>query len=669
LQRWQFHKADWAQVKHLCLTELNQINYLTTEDPVNVFTCVLHSIASRTIPKSSPIYSSRCKPWFDEECKQAINNRNRAYRLLCHYPTPENLIDFRKYQAQTRRLIKSKKKISWKNYVSGLTSKTPIKKTWDMVRKITGKPCEPQMHHLQNNDTIIEDPVEIVNTLGKSIATHSSLANCSDLFLSHKTRIEKNRLNFNSVNEETYNSVFSLRELDSAIAEARNTSPGPDDIPYQLLKELPSSSLQVLLDIFNYFWVNNKFPNCWREAMVIPIPKLGKDRSNAANYRPIALTSCICKTMERMINKRLTWFLEYHNLINPIQSGFRQGRSTTDHLVRLETFIRDAFISKQHAVAIFFDLEKAYDTTWRYGIMKDLHDMGFRGNLPLFIENFLQHRSFQIRVGTTVSQRYNQEIGVPQGSILSVTLFNVKINNIVKCLSQGIQCSLYVDDFVICYRSAYIPVMERALQNTINKLQVWTHENGFHISRSKTVAVHFSNLRSSHRDPELFLYDSPIKLVNQNKFLGVIFDRKLSFVPHIKELKKKCLKALNILKVVGHYDWGADRKTLLALYHALIRSKLDYGCIVYGSARSSYRKILDPVQNQALRICLGAFRTSPAIAIHVEANELSLDRRREQLAAQYVLKIKTDHKNMKIPTISALWVFAWNCSLKPLKMK
>ena len=110
LQRWQFHKADWAQFKNLCLTELDIINYQTIEDPVNVFTHVLHSIADRTIPKSSPIYSSRCKPWFDEECKQAINNRNRAYRLLCHYPTPENLIDFRKYQAQTRRLINSKKK-------------------------------------------------------------------------------------------------------------------------------------------------------------------------------------------------------------------------------------------------------------------------------------------------------------------------------------------------------------------------------------------------------------------------------------------------------------------------------------------------------------------------------------------------------------------------------
>ena len=131
-----------------------------------------------------------------------------------------------------------------------------------MVRKITGKPCEPQLHHLQINGTIIDDPVDVVNSLGQTIASHSSSASCSDSFLSHKTRTEKNKLNFISTNEETYNSTFSLRELISAINEARNTSPGPDDIPYQLLKQLPIASVQILLDIFNDLWITNQFPNC-----------------------------------------------------------------------------------------------------------------------------------------------------------------------------------------------------------------------------------------------------------------------------------------------------------------------------------------------------------------------------------------------------------------------
>ena len=154
-----------------------------------------------------------------------------------------------------------------------------------------------------------------------------------------------------------------------------------------------------------------------------------------------------------MINDRLTWFLESNNIKTNFQSWFRHQRSTNDHLVRLETFIREAFIKKEHLVSVFFDLEKAYDTTWKYGIMKDVHDIGLKGRLPLFLQNFLTDREFKVKVGSTLSELHNQEQGVPQGSILSVTLFSLKINNIVKTLNPGVDCSLYVDDFLICYRS------------------------------------------------------------------------------------------------------------------------------------------------------------------------------------------------------------------------
>ena len=89
-----------------------------------------------------------------------------------------------------------------------------------------------------------------------------------------------------------------------------------------------------------------------------------------------------------MINKRLVWFLETNNILTNIQCGFRKNRSTIDQLVRLETFNRDAFVNKEHAVSVFFDLEKAYDTTWKYGMLKDLYNIGFKGHLKNFIRNF-----------------------------------------------------------------------------------------------------------------------------------------------------------------------------------------------------------------------------------------------------------------------------------------
>ena len=480
---------------------------------------------------------------------------------------------------------------------------------------------------------------DIANTLADNFSEKSSSENYSAKFRKIKDQQEKQKLKFTSDNSESYNSKFSLRELTDALSKAHDSSPGPDDIHYQLLKHLPSSTLSILLEIYNSIWATGNIPKSWKEATVIPIPKPDKDHTDPSNYRPIALTSCVCKTMERMINDRLTRFLESNNIITNFQSGFRHQRSTNDHLVRLETFIREAFIKKEHLVSVFFDLEKAYDTTWKYG---DVHDIGLKGRLPLFLQNFLTDREFKAKVGSTLSELHNQEQGVPQGSILSVTLFSLKINNIVKTLNPGVDCSLYVDDFLICYRSKNMHTIERQLQQNLNNIQEWATRNGFKFSKSKTVCMHFCQLRKAHDDPVLTLDGQPIPVVEETKFLGVIFDKKLTFISHIKKLKAKCQKALNLLRVVAHTDWGADRKILLNLYRTIVRSKLDYGCIVYGSARPSYLKTFDTIHHQGIRLALGAFRTSPAESLLVEANEPSLKDRREKLSLQFGIKLKSN---------------------------
>src|SRR5207248_9531634 len=164
-----------------------------------------------------------------------------------------------------------------------------------------------------------------------------------------------------------------------------NASAGSDEVASEMLKHVPPDGRKLLLAIFNLVWQSGEFPSSWHQAIVIPLPKPVKDTSYPNNYRPIALTSCICKTMERMVNSRLIYYLEQNHIITEFQSGYRRQRSTMDQLVRLDTWIREGLANGQHVVAVFFDLEKAYDTTWKYGILSDLINAVLRGHLPIFI--------------------------------------------------------------------------------------------------------------------------------------------------------------------------------------------------------------------------------------------------------------------------------------------
>ena len=208
--------------------------------------------------------------------------------------------------------------------------------------------------------------------------------------------------------------------------------------------------------------------------------------------------------MEKMVNLRLVWFLERWDLLSPTQCGFRKNRSTTDCLVQLDTAICQAFASNQHFVCVFFDLEKAYDTAWRRGILRQLHDFGLRGELPVFIDGFLRNRHFRVRVGTHYSNTFQQVEGVPQGSVLSVTLFAIAINGIASTLPAGVINTLYVDDFSIGFGSTQMRSAQRRLQLALDHVSRWAEERGFRFSTTKTVAVHFCRKRGFHPDPDLY---------------------------------------------------------------------------------------------------------------------------------------------------------------------
>ena len=187
---------------------------------------------------------------------------------------------------------------------------------------------------------------------------------------------------------------------------------------------------------------------------------------------------------------------------------------------------------------------------------------------------------------------------VPQGSVLSVTLFLLTINDITKSVPNGISCSLYADDFAIYLASSYMPAAERQLQIAINRVYKQANEHGFTLTVE--AAMQFHRRRHLHYQPFFTINNNRIRYVESHKFLGQLFDSCLKWIEHIKYLRTSCTKAVSILKVLSHNNWGADRVSLLRLYKALIRSKLDYGCQLYGSASKQELGKLEPIHNEGI---------------------------------------------------------------------
>ncbi|GFX50394.1 putative RNA-directed DNA polymerase from transposon X-element [Trichonephila clavipes] len=259
-----------------------------------------------------------------------------------------------------------------------------------------------------------------------------------------------------------------------------------------------------------------------------------------------------------MVNARFVYQLEKNRCIPLFQSGFRKGRSTLDNIIMLENKVRNAFVRRNHLVSIFFDIEKAYAHTWRYEILRTLFNFGLRGNLPILIQNFLNVRTFKVSLGGTLSASLLQAEGVPQGSILSATLFICHFSPILNILSPSIQASFYVDDLKVSCEGSDMRMIERLLQTAVNNIVKFCDTNGHSISASKSCCVHFCRKRSIHPDPEIRVRDVQIPVVPDVRFLGVIFHRWLTFLPYILQLRKRCENSLNPLKVLSNTSWGGS---------------------------------------------------------------------------------------------------------------
>ena len=447
---YKVDRADWTSFHSLSHTDEMLENFNGVDDMLSYLEDHLRGAADATIPKTNTTSAKPPIPWWNRELANARRERNRRERALRRRYSIENKIAYNRAKAKLRFLANEARRSSWKNYVGSINQYTSLHKIWKKVQRISGKYRAPPRTILRDqNGDVVTDREEVAEVMADHFSSISSCINYPPRFLQYKNTIESRSLHFETRQDFPYNHEITTREFEAALSHSSNSAPGSDNIPYILIKMAHHTYRNLLLNLYNRIFSERVYPNHWRLAIVLGFPKPGKDPLDVNCKRPISLTQCMAKVMERIINTRLVWFLESNNLISEIQSGFRPARSTTDNLITLDTAIKNSLHNGKHFIAIFFDLQKAYDTALRRGILENLHRYRMRGILPIFLQKFLTNRKIRVRNGHIISSEKTIEEGVPQGSVLSCTLFSIAINEICKDLPPTVQCSLYVDDFAL----------------------------------------------------------------------------------------------------------------------------------------------------------------------------------------------------------------------------
>ena len=653
--KWSFKEEKWGKWNSDFTLLLNEHNFADITDPIVAYSCFVNSLiqTSKKFFKLSSPDASKSKepgrPWFGPECKRHVALERLAIgEWLANLCTPFFKIQLKKVRAVKKRVIRKAKDQSWEKFVVDLNPQGGHSKLWSFTKSMTGRGAPPPIDGAalrDDSDELITAPDKKASIFLDKYAAASGRLPDSDPAMENFIEEE-----VNSERPNPLNAKITMQELDAALSSLKKKSAcGKDLIHYEMLRNLSPENRETLLFLFNSLLFSGYVPADWKHAIVIPLLKPGKDSDKADSYRPISLTSCLCKLFEKILNNRVSWHLETKNILPVTQSGFRKNRCTIDNLVHLEHTIRSGFEQKKVTYAVFLDLSKAYDVTWITGLLYKLAKIGFSGAILRWFQGYLVGRSFSVRIGDFISEPRLIFTGVPQGGILSSNFFAIMLYDFPN------PSLAYCDDISSYVTANSREEAERRMQPKLNKFELWAKKWHFHFAADKCCAIAFTRKYKPPPNPVFFIFGRRIRFVKETRFLGLIFDSKLLWKSHIQSVVNKIKKCKNLFSVLTYHKFGPRISTLITLFKSIVLSRVDYGLIVYGAAAASNLEAIDVALRGILRSILGAYKSTPVELLYSELGLETIAERRKWLASKYVLTLGHKPCNAAYATASQLF--------------
>lgn len=555
------------------------------------------------IPHSDLISKGRRNLWFNRDCVDAVSHKQAAYRAWIRgraLKTP----DVESLKAAYNNASKSCKKA----YIRAdaqrvarighelVTHPTGSRSYWRLAKAVQSNFCQPSLPPLRCPDgSLAHKPQEKADLLARLFAANSHVDDCNAQPPS-PPHCGSTMPDFKIRQREVRAELQSL--------DVRKAS-GPDGIPGIVLKKCAAELSPVLTRLYQLSYSSGHVPEAWREANVQPVPKKG-ERSDPANYRPIAVTSVLCKVMERILNNHLIRYLEGHSLINDRQYGFRPKRSTGDLLAYLTHVWGEAVDKRGESLAVSLDIAKAFDRVWHKSLLSKLPAYGLPAHLCTWVAGFLHERRIRVLCDGCSSRFVSVNAGVPQGSVLSPTLFLLHINDMISL--GNIHC--YADDSTVHMGYLGHAAAGRAeiaesrenlvveLDRELDLVSKWGIANLVEFNAKKTQVCAFT-AKTSPFLPLPSLQGTTLTLQSNITLLGMEIRSDLNPKDYIESVIKTASRKLGVLNKVRRFFTPVQ---LCLLYKTQVRSCVEYCSHLWDGSAKYLLDALDRLQRRASRI-------------------------------------------------------------------
>ena len=581
-----FRKANIAGLRE-AIGSINwrmELNKNNIDDNWEHFKNLVSKHSSRFIPLMKR--RSRNKPrWLTHKVKQAINKKKKLWQKYRKSSMDDDLITYRKQIIMCKREIR-KAKMQYEQKVADQSKVNPKAfynysrsklKTKDTVGSLTN-----------GSQKLVNDDHEVAGILNEYF---------SSVFTCENDDLPEPQQRFTGSSHDLFTHMIVSKEEVCKLLQKLNPgkAPGPDGMYPSILKDLAEEISEPLSTLFMQSVREGKVPQDWRDANVMPIFKKGS-KQEACNYRPISLTSVICKGLETLMKKKLVSHLSTNNLLNKSQHGFLQARSCLTNLLEFLEDVTKIVDEGDPVDIIYLDFQKAFDKVPHKRLISKLDAHGVSGFVLKWIESWLSNRRQRVVINGVSSDWMDVKSGVPQGSVLGPVLFLIYINDIDSAVDVMIK--KFADDTKLYAR---VKTRDEAnkIQESLHRTLMWGNDWQmlFNLSKCKVLHVGYNNSKYDY-----FMNGATLEKVTEEKDLGIYIDHTLK---SSRQCSAAAAKANRTLGIIRRTFQSRTKSIILKLYTSLVRPHLEYAVQAWSPHLQKDIDILEKVQRRATKLVEG----------------------------------------------------------------